>query len=197
MLMQILVSLVDHLADDAYRRRRCSTAAPLPWPAPSGQSRLRCSSSPPSSGSRASRSALWSASLRSPSTTRREPTKAAWILLGSLCGIIALINPALMFSLLAIMGWLAFQTRRVSRTAPLIGLLALAAGLCSVAHSQRRPVSCIHPTAQHRRASRCGWATGPAPLAAWTNRIFPMFNQQELASYLAAGRGRLHARQVR
>lgn len=56
---------------------------------------------------------------------RREPTRAAWIIIGALSGIAALINPALLPSLVAIMGWIAWETRRTARTAAIIGLLTL------------------------------------------------------------------------
>jgi hypothetical protein len=50
---------------------------------------------------------------------RRRPTIASWLLLGSSAAIAALINPALLPTLLAIMGWTAWQTRRIARAAPL------------------------------------------------------------------------------
>ena len=116
----------------------------------------------------------------------REPTKTAWILLGSLCGIIALINPALIFSLLAIMGWLAFQTGRVSRTAPLIGLLALA--LVYAPWPIRNAVR-FHAFIPLRSTVGFEMWMGNRPGATGflNESIFPMFNKQELASYLAQG----------
>jgi hypothetical protein len=57
---------------------------------------------------------------------RRAPTRSAWILLGSCCSLVALINPALLPSLVAIMGWVAYQTRRAGWTGPILGSLALA-----------------------------------------------------------------------
>ena len=117
---------------------------------------------------------------------QRAPTRAAWILLGSLCGIVALINPALLFSLLAILGWLAFQTRRVSRTAPLIGLLALA--LVYAPWPIRNAVR-FHAFIPLRSTVGFEMWMGNRPDA--TGRldesIFPMFNRQELASYLQQG----------
>jgi 4-amino-4-deoxy-L-arabinose transferase-like glycosyltransferase len=57
---------------------------------------------------------------------RREPTRAMWIALGASSGIAALINPALLPSLVAIMGWVAWETRRLARATAFIGLLTLA-----------------------------------------------------------------------
>jgi 4-amino-4-deoxy-L-arabinose transferase-like glycosyltransferase len=56
---------------------------------------------------------------------RRQPTRAIWILLGASSGIAGLINPALLPSLVAIMGWAAWETRHIARTAAIIGFLTL------------------------------------------------------------------------
>jgi len=44
--------------------------------------------------------------------TRRAPTASNWAVLGLFTAVAALINPALIFSFTAIMGWVAFQTWR-------------------------------------------------------------------------------------
>jgi len=51
-------------------------------------------------------------------------SKSAWILLGVYCGFTALLNPALLFTLIAILGWLAWNTRSSSRWTPLLAVLA-------------------------------------------------------------------------
>lgn len=116
----------------------------------------------------------------------RDSTTAHWIALGALCGIILLINPALLFSLLAIMGWLAFQTRRVSRTAPILGLLTLAVVF---APWPIRNAVRFHAFIPLRSTVGFEMWMGNRPGA--TGRldesIFPMFNQHELASYIAMG----------
>jgi len=117
---------------------------------------------------------------------RRQPSTAQWILLGALCGIIALINPALSFSLIAILGWLAWQTRRVSRTSPILGLLALAVVF---APWPIRNAVRFHAFIPLRSTVGFEMWMGNRPGA--TGRldesVYPMFNQQELASYLAKG----------
>lgn len=116
----------------------------------------------------------------------RQPTTAHWIILGSLCGIIALINPALVFSLIAIMGWLAFQARRVSRTAPIIGLLALA--LVYAPWPIRNAVR-FHAFIPLRSTVGFEMWMGnrPGSDGRLDESIFPMFDKRELASYLAKG----------
>ena len=117
---------------------------------------------------------------------RREPTKAAWILLGACCGITALINPALLPSLLAIMGWVAFETQRISRTAPAIGLLAL---LLVFSPWPIRNAYRFHAFIPLRSTVGFEMYMGNRPGA--TGRLdeslFPMYNKPELASYLAKG----------
>ena len=116
----------------------------------------------------------------------REPTTAHWIILGALCGIIALINPALIFSLIAMMGWLAWQTRRVSRTAPILGLLALT--LVFAPWPIRNAVR-FHAFIPLRSTVGFEMWMGNRPGATGflDESIFPMFNKQELESFRAKG----------
>jgi hypothetical protein len=117
---------------------------------------------------------------------QRKPTTAAWIVLGSFCGIVALINPALLFSLVATMGWLAYQTRRASRTTPVIGLLALA--LVFAAWPIRNAYR-FHAFIPLR--STVGFelwmGNRPGSTGRLDESVFPMFNKQELSSYLSKG----------
>jgi hypothetical protein len=116
----------------------------------------------------------------------REPTRAAWILLGVCCGIAALINPALLPSFLAIMGWLAYETWRVARSAAVIGLLAL---LLVYAPWPIRNAYRFHAFIPLRSTVGLELYMGNRPGAAGhlDESLFPMFNRQELASYLSKG----------
>ena len=115
-----------------------------------------------------------------------KPTTTHWIILGASSAIIALINPALLFSLLAIMGWLAFQNRQGSRIAPLLGLLTLA--IVFAPWPIRNAVR-FHAFIPLRSTVGFEMWMGNRPGA--TGRLdeslFPMFNQHELASYNALG----------
>jgi hypothetical protein len=117
---------------------------------------------------------------------RRMPTTGAWTLFGSWCAIVALINPALLPSLLAIMGWLAYQTWRVSHKAPVIGLLTLM--LLFSAWPIRNAVR-FHAFIPLR--STVGFelwmGNRPGSTGRLDESVFPMFNKQELASYLSKG----------
>ena len=117
---------------------------------------------------------------------RRTPTKSTWILLGSCCGIVALINPALLPSLLAIMGWLAYQARRITRSAPVIGLLAL---LLVFSAWPIRNAYRFHAFIPLR--STVGFelwmGNRPGATGRLDESVFPMFNKEELASYVSKG----------
>jgi hypothetical protein len=117
---------------------------------------------------------------------RRTPTRPVWIMLGACCSIAALINPALFPSLIAIMGWVAYQTRRSGLRGPLFGTLAL---LVVFAPWPIRNAIRFHAFIPLRSTVGIEMYMGNHPGA--TGRLdesrFPMFNQQEMASYIAKG----------
>jgi Dolichyl-phosphate-mannose-protein mannosyltransferase len=117
---------------------------------------------------------------------RQKPTKAAWVLLGSYAGIIGLINPALLPSLLAILGWLAWETRSISKTAPLIGLLALVVIFAAwpVRNAYR-----FHAFIPLRSTVGFELWMGNRPGATGflDVNLFPTYDKQELASYVSKG----------
>jgi hypothetical protein len=57
----------------------------------------------------------------------QRPSLAMWVLLGATCGGTTLVNPALLPAFLAVMGWVAYQSRRIVRLryAPLLGVLVV------------------------------------------------------------------------
>jgi Dolichyl-phosphate-mannose-protein mannosyltransferase len=117
---------------------------------------------------------------------RNKPTKAAWAVLGAYVGIIGLINPALLPSLLAMLGWLAWQTRSVSKRVPLISLLALAMVFAAwpIRNAYR-----FHAFIPLRSTVGFELWMGNRPGATGfldVNR-FPMYDKQELASYVSKG----------
>jgi 4-amino-4-deoxy-L-arabinose transferase-like glycosyltransferase len=52
-----------------------------------------------------------------------KPGPFLWMWIGAYSGLAALVNPALLPALLAVLGWAAWQTRKMSRYSPLLGLL--------------------------------------------------------------------------
>ncbi len=117
---------------------------------------------------------------------RRDSTKAAWILLGTCCGVATLINPALLLSLLAVMIWAAYQTRRFSKTAPALGLLAL---LLVFAPWPIRNAYQFHAFIPLRSTVGFELYMGnrPGSTGREDDSLSPMFNKRELASYVAMG----------
>jgi hypothetical protein len=117
---------------------------------------------------------------------RRRPTIITWILMGSCSAAIALINPALLPSLVAILGWLAWQTRKVSRIAPLFGLLAL-----FVVFSPWPIRNAMRFHAFIPLRSTVGFelwmGNRPGSTGFLDESLFPYYNHQELASYVAKG----------
>ena len=117
---------------------------------------------------------------------RRKPTIATWMLMGSCSALIALVNPALLPSLLAMMGWLAWQTRQVSRSAPLLGLLAL---VLVFSPWPIRNAYRFHAFIPMRSTVGFELWMGNRPGATGylDESLFPYYNHQELASYVAMG----------
>jgi len=120
---------------------------------------------------------------------RRVPTPANWILLGVFVGVAALVNPALLPSFAAILGWLAWDTISASRAAwkpAALGALALL--LVFIPWPIRNAVR-FHAFIPLR--STVGFelwmGNRPGATGRLDESVFPMFNQHELASYLAEG----------
>jgi hypothetical protein len=117
---------------------------------------------------------------------RRQPTRGAWMLLGCYCAIIGLINPALLPTLLAILGWLAWQTRRVSKTAPLISLLTLAVVFAAWPIRNAYQFHAFIPL-RSTVGFELWMGNRPGATGFLDTALFPMFDKQELASYVAKG----------
>jgi 4-amino-4-deoxy-L-arabinose transferase-like glycosyltransferase len=117
---------------------------------------------------------------------RRQPTRAMWILVGASAGIAALINPALLPSLLATMGWVAWETRRVARTAAILGLLTLA--LVYAPWPIRNAVR-FHAFIPMRSTVGLEMYMGNRPGAngRLDESTLPMTNPQELKNFIAMG----------
>jgi 4-amino-4-deoxy-L-arabinose transferase-like glycosyltransferase len=117
---------------------------------------------------------------------RRRPTIPAWLLLGVSSAIVALINPALLPTLLAILAWAAWQTRRVARAAPLLGLLAL---LLLFSPWPIRNAYRFHAFVPLRSTAGFELWMGNRPGATGflDQSLFPMYDKTELASYVAKG----------
>lgn len=117
---------------------------------------------------------------------RQAPDVKAWLGLGACCAVMALINPALIFSLLAILGWLAWQTRRESWRAPVLGLLTL---LVVFSPWPIRNAYRFHAFIPLRSTVGFELWMGNRPGAngRLDESLFPMFDKRELANYMQKG----------
>lgn len=117
---------------------------------------------------------------------RTRPTLGAWISFGALCAVMALINPALMFVLLGILGWLAWQTRAQSWRGPVLALLTL---LAVYSPWPIRNAYRFHAFIPLR--STVGFelwmGNRPGATGRLDESVFPMFSHKELAKYVEKG----------
>jgi hypothetical protein len=118
--------------------------------------------------------------------SRRAPTRRSWIVMGGWCGIVGLINPELLPSLLAIMGWMAYQTRKTALRGLIVGLAAL---VLVFAAWPIRNANQFHAFIPLRSTVGFELWMGNRPGATGylDESLFPMYNKAELASYVAKG----------
>jgi Dolichyl-phosphate-mannose-protein mannosyltransferase len=117
---------------------------------------------------------------------RRNPTFVGWIFFGSCCALAGLINPALLPSLLAIFLWMAWQTRTISLKAPTLGLLAMIVVFSPWPIRNARVFHAFIPT-RTTVGFELWMGNRPGSTGFLNESIFPMYNKQELASYLSMG----------
>lgn len=118
--------------------------------------------------------------------SQEKPTSTTWILVGTSSALIALINPALLPALLAIMAWLAWQTRRISRSGPLLGLLALAVVFAPWPIRNALRFHAFIPL-RSTVGFEMWMGNRPGATGRLDETVFPMFNHTELSSYLSEG----------
>ena len=117
---------------------------------------------------------------------QRKPTKVTWLLLGSYVAIIGLINPALLPSLLAMLGWLAWQTRSVSKTLPVLSLLALTVVFAAWPIRNAYRFHAFIPL-RSTVGFELWMGNRPGATGFLDTDLFPMYDKQELASYISKG----------
>lgn len=117
---------------------------------------------------------------------RKSPNLVAWVGFGACCAVMTLINPALLFSLVAILGWLTWQTRLHSWRRPMLALVTL---LLVFSPWPIRNAYRFHAFIPLRSTVGFELWMGNRPGAngRLDESIFPMFNKPELASYIAKG----------
>jgi 4-amino-4-deoxy-L-arabinose transferase-like glycosyltransferase len=115
-----------------------------------------------------------------------RPGPFLWTWMGAYTGVAALVNPALLPALLAVLGWAAWQTRKISRYSPLLSLLV---GLLVFAPWPLRNARALGAFIPLR--STVGfelWMGNHAGATGFLDESqFPIFNRQEYDQYAAKG----------
>lgn len=116
----------------------------------------------------------------------RRPSSILWALMGAYCGLAALVNPALLPALLAILGWTAWQTRKTLRYSPILALLVF---VLIFAPWPIRNARVLHAFIPLRSTVGFELWVGNRPGATGflDESQFPIFNKRELDSYIAKG----------
>jgi NADH:ubiquinone oxidoreductase subunit 6 (subunit J) len=117
---------------------------------------------------------------------RRSPTVAMWLLFGSCAAVAGLINPALLPSLGAIVGWVAYETWGASHSAPVLGILAMLVVFSPWPIRNAVRFHAFIPT-RTTVGFELWMGNRPGSTGYLDESIFPMYNKQELASYLSMG----------
>jgi 4-amino-4-deoxy-L-arabinose transferase-like glycosyltransferase len=116
----------------------------------------------------------------------KRPGSFLWTSMGAYTGAAALVNPALLPALLAVLGWAAWQTRKTSRYSPLLSLLV---GLLVFAPWPLRNARALGAFIPLR--STVGfelWMGNHAGATGFLDESqFPIFNHQEYDQYAAKG----------
>jgi hypothetical protein len=117
---------------------------------------------------------------------QQGPSRLLWAVMGGYCGLAALVNPALLTALLALMGWAAWQTRMTFRYSPLLGLLALLLVFAPWPIRNARALGAFIPL-----RSTVGfelWMGNRAGATGFLDEsVFPLFNRGEYDQYAAKG----------
>jgi 4-amino-4-deoxy-L-arabinose transferase-like glycosyltransferase len=116
----------------------------------------------------------------------QKPSRFLWALMGGYCGLAALVNPALLMTLLAPLGWAAWQTRKTLRYSPLLGLLVLVLVFAPWPIRNARALGAFIPM-----RSTVGlelWMGNRAGATGFLDEsVFPLFNRGEYDQYVAKG----------
>jgi len=114
------------------------------------------------------------------------PTLKLWVGMGAFCGVVALINPALLLVLLAIIAWAAWQAWPASRYGSLLTLLTLAVVFSPWPIRNARVFHAFVPL-RTTVGFEMWMGNHPGSSGFLEESLFPMFNAAELAEYRRVG----------
>jgi 4-amino-4-deoxy-L-arabinose transferase-like glycosyltransferase len=116
----------------------------------------------------------------------QRPGGPLWAGMGAYCALSALVNPALLFALLAVLGWAAWQTRKTARSSPLLGPLVFLLVFAPWPIRNARALGAFIPL-----RSTVGlelWMGNRAGATGFLDEsVFPIFNRWEYDQYAVKG----------
>jgi 4-amino-4-deoxy-L-arabinose transferase-like glycosyltransferase len=116
----------------------------------------------------------------------QKPSRSLWALMGTYCGLAALVNPALLMALLALLGWAAWQTRKKLRYSPLLGLLLLLLVFAPWPIRNARALGAFIPLRSTVALEL--WMGNRAGATGFLDEsVFPIFNRWEYDEYVSKG----------
>jgi hypothetical protein len=115
-----------------------------------------------------------------------RPRTILWPVIGAYCGLAGLVNPALLLTLLALLIWVAWQTRKTCCLAPLLGLLVLAVVYAPWPIRNARALGAFIPLRSTVAFEL--WMGNHAGATGFLDEsLFPIFNREEYDQYAALG----------
>jgi 4-amino-4-deoxy-L-arabinose transferase-like glycosyltransferase len=116
----------------------------------------------------------------------RKPSWGMWALLGMYAAFTALVNPALLLSVIAIVAWIAWQSRRQSAKWPLMSVLAFAVVFAPWPIRNARTFHAFIPL-RTTVGFELWMGNRPGATGYLDESVFPSFNKQELGDYVRMG----------
>ena len=116
----------------------------------------------------------------------RQPSRSMWIALGAYCGIAALVNPALLLSVIAVAIWIAWQTRHETKLWPLVSILVFAIVFSPWPIRNARAFHAFIPL-RTTVGFELWMGNRPGATGFLDESLFPTFNQTELNDYIQHG----------
>ena len=118
--------------------------------------------------------------------TVERPRPILWPVMGAYCGLAALVNPALLLTLFALLIWVAWQTRKRDCLSPLLALLVLAVVYAPWPIRNARALGAFIPLRSTVAFEL--WMGNRAGATGFLDEsLFPIFNRGEYDQYAALG----------
>jgi hypothetical protein len=116
----------------------------------------------------------------------QRPGGLLWVALGAYSGVAALVNPALLPALLAMLGWAAWQTRKTSGYSPVLSLLVLLLIYAPWPIRNARALGAFIPL-RSTVGFELWMGNRPGATGFLDESQFPLFNRREYDQYVSKG----------